>query len=231
MAKTVVITGANRGLGLNLAGAYAAGGYEVIGGCRRPDEATKLASLGATVLPLDMADPESIAAFSKAVGRPVDLLFNSAGIDARNVGAEEGARGPLDITAEQIDAVFRVNVTGPIMLVQGLAGSLRAAKGTVINVSSQVGSFDVGKTVGRDVAYNSSKSALNMVTLKQAAAFANDGVTVIALHPGWLRTEMGGSSADLDPAEAAATIVSTVSALTPSQSGQFLRWDGTTHPW
>jgi NAD(P)-dependent dehydrogenase (short-subunit alcohol dehydrogenase family) len=231
MAKTVVITGANRGLGLCLAGVYAGQGFDVIGGCRRPDEATKLASLGATVLPLDMADMDSVAAFSKTVGRPVDVLFNCAGIDARNVGAEDGARGPLVVTADQVDAVFRVNVTGPIMLVQGLAESLRSAKGTVVNISSQVGSMDVGQRVGRDVAYNASKAALNMVTIKQAAAFADDGVTVISMHPGWLRTEMGGSSADLDPTEAAATILSTVSALTPSQSGQFLRWDGTVHPW
>jgi NAD(P)-dependent dehydrogenase (short-subunit alcohol dehydrogenase family) len=230
--KTVVITGANRGLGLCLAGVYAGRGDVVIGGCRRPADATKLASIGAEVLAVDMSDPASIASFSAAIGsRPVDVLINCAGIDARNVGAEDTERGPLVVTAEQFEAVMRVNVTGPVMLVQGLADSLRAAKGTVINISSQVGSLEVGQKIGRDVAYNSSKAALNMVTIKQAQALQEDGVTVIAMHPGWLRTDMGGSSADLDPAETATQIVATIASLTAGQTGHFLRWDGTTHPW
>jgi NAD(P)-dependent dehydrogenase (short-subunit alcohol dehydrogenase family) len=126
---------------------------------------------------------------------------------------------------------MRVNVTGPYRLVQALAPNLRAASGKVVNVSSQIASFEVAQKMGRDVSYAASKTALNMVTLKQSQALKDHGVAVVCLHPGWLRTDMGGSSADLDPADAAAKIVSTIDALTMAQTGQFLRWDGTVHPW
>jgi NAD(P)-dependent dehydrogenase (short-subunit alcohol dehydrogenase family) len=229
---TVVITGANRGLGLALARHYRAGGATVIAGCRNPSAATDLAAIDAEVHPLDTSSPESIAAFVAAVGdRPIDVLFNNAGIDARAVGATEAARSALELTAAQFTDVMNVNVLGPMLMVQGLAANLRAAAGKVVNVSSQVGSIEVAKRIGKDAAYTTSKAALNMLTLKQSQVLGPDGVTVIALHPGWLRSEMGGASADLDPADAATSIASVVEHLTTEQSGTFLRWDGTAHPW
>jgi NAD(P)-dependent dehydrogenase (short-subunit alcohol dehydrogenase family) len=231
-AGTVVITGANRGLGLALARHYRTAGATVIAGCRNPSAAPELASTGAEVHPLDTSSPESIASFAAAVGdRPVDVLFNNAGIDARAVGATEAARSALELTAEQFQAVMAVNVLGPMLTVQGLAANLRAASGKVVNVSSQVGSIEVAKRIGKDAAYTTSKAALNMLTLKQSQVLSPDGVAVIALHPGWLRSEMGGASADLDPADAATSIASVVEHLTTEQSGSFLRWDGTVHPW
>lgn len=229
---TVVITGANRGLGLELARAYRAGGAEVIGGCRNPSAATELGATGAEVIALDTGSGTSIAAFAAAVGdRPVDLLFNNAGIDARAVGAAEASRGPLDITEDQFRAVHDVNVLGPLLMVRALAGNLRAATGKVVNVSSQVGSIEIAHRIGSDVAYTTSKAALNMLSLKQSQAFRADGVCVIALHPGWLRSDMGGPRADLEPATAAASIASVVDHITLEQSGSFLRWDGSVHPW
>ena len=228
----VIITGANRGLGLALTQRYAGSGAHVIAGCRRPAQATELTATGAEVHPLDMSSAESIEAFAAAVGdRPVDVLVNNAGIDAREMGADDGARGALAVTREQFLGVFDVNVVGPLQLVQLLASNVRAANGTVANISSQVGSFEVAKRIGRDVAYASSKTALNMVTLKQAQAFRDDGVTVICLHPGWVRTSMGGPSADVDPADAAAGVARVIDAATLDDSGSFLRWDGSVHPW
>jgi NAD(P)-dependent dehydrogenase (short-subunit alcohol dehydrogenase family) len=229
---TVVITGANRGLGLALARQHLAHGATVIGGCRNPAAATNLTEAGAEALQLDTGSGESIAAFAKAIGdRPVDLLYNNAGIDARAVGADDGARGALDITEAQFRSVMDVNVLGPMLMVQSLAANLQATGGKIVNVSSQVGSIEVAQKIGRDVSYNSSKAALNMLTLKQSQVLRPLGVTVIAIHPGWVRSDMGGSGADLDPAESAAGIVKLVEGLSLDRTGSFFQWDGSIHPW
>ena len=232
MMKNVVVTGANRGLGLSLARAYVANGHRVFGGCRSPESADALRSLGAEALPFDAADFASIDAFGEAIGdRRVDIVINCAGVDARAFGATDTNRSALTISAEHFEAVMRVNVTGPLLLVERLSENLRASKGTVVNISSQIGSLAIAHKMSRDVSYAASKAALNMVTAKQAQAFADDGVIVITMHPGWLRTDMGGTSADLDPDDAAQQILATIERLTHDQSGQFLRWDGTVHPW
>lgn len=229
---TVVITGANRGLGLALAKHYLATGATVIGGCRNPDAANDLAAAGAEVHQLDTGSGASIAAFGAAVGdRPVDVLFNNAGIDATAVGADDGARGALDLTEAQFRSVIDVNLLGPLLMVQALADNLRAATGKVINVSSQVGSFDVAQRIGRDASYASSKAALNMLSVKQSQVLQPDGVSVIALHPGWVRSDMGGPRATLDPADAASSIAVVVDGLTIDRTGSFLQWDGSVHPW
>jgi NAD(P)-dependent dehydrogenase (short-subunit alcohol dehydrogenase family) len=230
--STVLITGANRGLGLELARAYRSAGHAVIGACRAPDKASDLKATGAELCALDMSDMGSITSLAASLkGRSIDVLYNSAGVDTRAFGATDATRTALTITPEDFESVMRVNVTGPMALVQAMTPALQAAKGTVVNISSQIGSMEVAKKMGRDVAYATSKAALNMVTLKQSQALVDDGVTVIALHPGWLRTEMGGSSADLEPAEAAIQIMANIGALTIADTGRFIRWDGTTHPW
>ena len=176
MSKTIVITGAGRGLGLELARVYRAHGHAVIGGCRNPSHAHELVACGAEVHALDTADEASITAFADAVGsRNIDVLYNSAGVDARAFGADDTNRGALTVGAEHFEAVMRVNVTGPLLLVQGLSASLRSARGTVVNISSQIGSIEIAQKMGRDIAYATSKAALNMVTLKQSQALAADG--------------------------------------------------------
>lgn len=229
---TVVVTGANRGLGLALAQAYRAAGHTVIGGCRTPGAALELRAAGAEVFMLDMSDLASVRSFASQIdGRPIDLLYNSAGVDTRAFGAVDETRGALTISPTDFESVMRVNVTGPLALVQTLAKGLCSVHGKVVNISSQIGSMEVAQRIGRDVAYAVSKAAMNMMTLKQSQAFANDGVTVIALHPGWLRTDMGGSEADLETSDAAFQIVETVGTLTIADTGRFLRWDGSIHPW
>jgi len=227
-----VITGANRGLGLALAQQYTKRGAEVIGGCRNPASAGELEDAGAEVQPLDTGNSESIAAFAKTIGdRPIDVLFNNAGIDARAVGAEDGQRGALDLTEEQFRAVLDVNTLGPWLMMKALADNLIAAEGTIVNVSSQVGSIEVAHTIGRDISYTTSKAALNMITLKESQVLHAFGVTVISLHPGWVRSDMGGPTATLDPDVAAASIADLVDGLTLDNTGSFFQWDGSIHPW
>jgi NAD(P)-dependent dehydrogenase (short-subunit alcohol dehydrogenase family) len=230
--STVVITGANRGVGLALSRLYTQRGDHVIAACRTPSAAADLHATGAEVVALDVGEPASIESFAAVVGdRPVDVLINNAGIDARAVGASDALRGALDLTVDEFQAVMNVNVVGPLLMVQGLAANLRAARGKVVNISSQVGSIAVAEKIGKDAAYTTSKAALNMLTVKQSQVLSPDGVAVIAMHPGWVRSEMGGPTADLDPAESASSIVAVIDGLTVNQTGSFLRWDGSVHPW
>jgi NAD(P)-dependent dehydrogenase (short-subunit alcohol dehydrogenase family) len=233
MTQTIVLTGANRGLGLELARAFAGRGDTVIGGCRNPAAATDLAAVTPHVHAVDMGSEVSIDAFVAAIGdRPVDVLINNAGIDARNLGAADDER---DVLAQPVDhflGEITVNTVGPLLLVRGLLRNLRATSNPrIVNVSSQVGSMEVGAKVGRDLGYSVSKAALNMVTVKLGMRLRDEGVTAIALHPGYLKTDMGGAAAAMEPADAAAAIATLVDGLTIDDTGTFKRWDGTTHPW
>ena len=230
---TVVITGANRGIGLALVRAYRGADATVIAGCRTPAAATDLAATGAEVHAVDLGDAGSLAEFAAAVGeRPVDLLINNAGLDARAFGVADGDRDVLTLDPAVFRDVMQVNAVGPMVLTRALVPNLRAATAaTVVMVSSQVGSMVVAQRLGRDVSYTASKAALNMITVKFAQILRPEGITVVALHPGFVRTDMGGPSADLDPADAAAAIRTTVAALTLEQTGSFVRWDGSEHPW
>ena len=230
--STVVITGANRGLGLELARAFAGRGDTVIAGCRDPNSATELRAVTPAVLAVDTGDSASIDEFVAAIGdSAVDVLINNAGI-ARNPAAGDDERDVLAQPVEHFIGQMQVNAVGPMLLVRGLLPHLRrSSNGRVINVSSQVGSMEVAKTIGRDVGYAASKAALNMITVKLAARLSDDGIIVVALHPGYLRTAMGGPGAAMEADDAARQIADLVGSLTPEQTGQFLRWDGTIHPW
>lgn len=232
--RTVVITGAGRGLGLGLAGRIAAGGDRVIGTARRPEAAPELAAVADRVIALDVADDDSIAAAATALADldHIDVLINNAGIDARAVGAEADARGPLDLSREHFLAVVDVNAAGPLLVVRALLPQLQAATGAlVLNVSSQLGAMTFGHRGGRDIAYNASKSALNMVTVRTATELEAHGVALVAIHPGWVQTGMGGGSASLTVDESTQAMVDTLDGLTLADSGRFIRWDGTTHDW
>jgi len=202
-------------------------------GCRRPAQATDLRGLTDRVLELDTGSERSIAAFASAIGdAPIDVLYNNAGLDARAFGVPDDERDVLQLSGEHFLGEMRVNALGPMLVVRALLGGLRAATlPRIVNVSSQVGSMEVGRTVGRDVGYTASKAALNMITLKLASRLRDDGIVAISLHPGFLRTDMNPGQGDMDATEAATAIADLVGRLTLEQSGSFLRWDGTAHPW
>lgn len=236
----VLVTGANRGLGLELAKTWIAAGHEVWGSARTADPAAFLALGPAGAITLDLGDEASIIAGFDALASQVDhldLLVNCAGIDARAFGVED-PRGPFDVSAEYCNEVVRINATGPMLVTREALPLLRAGARSeassgpiVLNVSSQLGSMEVAATKGRDASYCVSKAALNMWSVKAAAALRPEGIAVVMLHPGWVSTDMGGSAADLTPAESATSIVASVGALTFDDTGRFINWDGSDHPW
>ena len=222
-----LVTGVARGLGAALATTLADRGLTVVGTGRGevPDEVTSACE---RIVRLDLADRSSIAAATdelNAVGEPIALLVNNAGLDGRAVGGGEHDRGPLDIDPDVFMRQIEVNALGPLLLSRGLVDLLRAADSPrIVNVSSQLGHPEVVLRAGRDVGYNASKAALT--TTSATLARELPGVTVVAVHPGWVRTDMGGPEAALGVDESARRLVDAMLTLRPEQSGAFLDVDG-----
>jgi NAD(P)-dependent dehydrogenase (short-subunit alcohol dehydrogenase family) len=234
MSELVVITGANRGLGLELARVYAGRGDAVVAGCRNPGAAIELDQLTDDIHALDVASEESIERFATAIGdSPVDVLVNNAGIDGRALGVPDDHRDVLQLDGVDFLAEIRVNALGPMLLSRHLLAPLRrSANARIVNVSSTVGSMEVAASVGRDVGYVTSKAALNMITVKLAQRLREDGIVAVAVHPGVLKTALASPRLEAeDPAVGAAELVALIDRLTLAQSGSFLRRDGSIHPW
>jgi NAD(P)-dependent dehydrogenase (short-subunit alcohol dehydrogenase family) len=239
--RRVVVTGANRGLGLEMTRQLLAAGDEVVATAREPKQADELNKLAATssgrgtVVRLDVADPDAVSAAALHIGErfdAVDLLVNNAGIWSASGEPERVSAGALaDLRAEPVLEVLRVNAVAPILVTQALAPLLALARSSVVvNLSSGLGSIE-GATARGNVAYGMSKAALNMLTRHLAAELAGQGTVVVAISPGWVATDMGGSQAALEPAESVHGILNVVDALTPAQSGTFLDHAGVTLPW
>ena len=239
--RRVVVTGANRGLGLEFVRQFAARGDDVVAGVRQPKTADALNKLAAksagrvTVVHLDVGDPDDIAAAALHVGErfdEVDLLINNAGIWTAPDEPDRASSGPLaDLRPDAVLEVLRINAVAPILVTQALAPCLAAAgQGVVVNLSSGLGSIANARARG-NVAYGMSKAALNMLTRHLAAELAGQGTIVVAMSPGWVATDMGGPSAALTPAESVQGILHVVGALTPARSGMFLDHTGATLPW
>jgi NAD(P)-dependent dehydrogenase (short-subunit alcohol dehydrogenase family) len=227
----VLITGANRGIGLELAKQYAREGDTVFAFCRQPEEADALNELAhasggrMSVHTMDVADEESIWAAAKAIGgQPVDILINNAGIR----GGEKQGLEDTGNTADWIEA-FRVMTIGPLRVVQAFLGNLRKAENPkVMTVTSQLGASTW--PMGGSYAYGSAKAAVNRVM--GALALDLQGQVIVALiHPGWVRTDMGGAKADIAPEESAAGIRKVIAGLTKADTGKFYKWNGGIHPW
>ena len=177
-----MITGAGRGLGLGLAHHFAPTD-RVIGTARRPDAAPDLAALAEQTLALDVASDDSIAALAAGAEQigPIDILINNAGINALAVRGQPGGaggrgRGVLDTDRADFLGQVDVNAAGPLLVTQALLPQLEAGGGAlVVNISSQLGSMEVGAQMGQDLGYNASKAALNMVTVRAAAELGDRG--------------------------------------------------------
>ena len=224
-ARTVLITGANRGIGLELARQYTAAGWRVIGTARKPESAQELIALGADVIQLDVTDPSSTERLSREVGaRPVDLLINNAGIL------------PMMPTLDGIDMddyqrVMEVNALGPVRVTRAVLSKLRAGRlKVIVNISSNLGSI-AGNTNGGFYGYRESKAALNMFTKSLAAELGPEGFTCIVLHPGWVRTDMGGPSAPTTVQESVLGIRRVIDGLSGSENGTFWSFVGEQLPW
>ena len=231
--QRILITGANRGLGLEFATQLLARGAHVVATCRDPGKANALNHLAGEhpgrlhVLPLDVEKPQTIAELAREtalVFDGLDLLVNNAGVLVP--GERFGGIEP-----EALEHTFRVDTVGPVLTTQTFADLLR--RGTspkVANVSSQLGSIGNAASFGTP-SYSISKAALNMATVQLARALEPDNIPVIALHPGWAQTDMGGPQAQVTPTEAVAGMLREIDALTPATSGRFRDWQGRTLPW
>lgn len=231
MSKHCIVTGANRGIGLEFVRQLLARGDRVVAGCRHPGKATALNALAGHypghlhVLPLDVAAEKSRAEFARElplVCPQIDVLINNAGV------LHQGERfGHL--SEANLEDTFRINTAAPLLLTQTLAPQL-AAGARVANISSQLGSLENTRVFGTP-SYNISKAALNMATRLSAWALAERGIVCVALHPGWVQTDMGGEGAQIAPADSVAGLLRTVDALTPADNGGFRDWNGNTVPW
>jgi NAD(P)-dependent dehydrogenase (short-subunit alcohol dehydrogenase family) len=226
----ILITGANRGIGLALARQYARDGDTVFACCRVPHSADALNALAhssdgrVTVHEMDVADENSIRAAARSIGdRPVDILINNAGIS----GGEDQRIDEVN-TTKWIDA-FKVMAIGPFRVIQAFLVNLQKADNPkVMTITSQIGATTW--PMGGSYVYASAKAAVNRVMIAMARDLS-DQVTVGLIHPGWVRTDMGGSNADLSVEESAAGIRSVVASITRADSGKFYKWNGDIHPW
>lgn len=232
--KTILVTGANRGLGLELAKQYLEAGNRVYATCRDVGAAAGLRSLAdsfpetAVVCPLavdDMDTVEALGTFLKAKQVEIDLLINNAG-----VGGDAFYGEP---TVESMMMIYRVNTVGPLMVTRALYPCMKKGAGAiVVNMSSLLGSLEHKFILEKGgYGYSASKAALNMVTRQMALDYKADGVAAIALSPGWVRTDMGGEDAVLSPEEAMAGLTSKIETVTLEETGTFWHYDGTQLPW
>ena len=234
MTRRIIVTGAGRGIGLGIAKQLIAEGHEVWGTARHPENATELNDAGAAgVLTLDIGDTDSIKAFGVDLATQVDsidTLINNAGMTSVDLGVDRRAQGPLQTTKEVVMRQIEVNAVGPMLVTQAVRPLLdNGIDPVVLNVSSQLGSMVVGAQMPFDVGYNSSKSVMNMVTVMSATA--DPAVTYVAIHPGWVQSDMGGPKAAISVDESAQGIVSTLNTVSPTDTGRFIKIDGDDHPW
>jgi NAD(P)-dependent dehydrogenase (short-subunit alcohol dehydrogenase family) len=218
----IVITGANRGIGLELARQYAAEGHEVIRAMRGADRADPLFG---TALALDVTDDVSVETFAAGLGDvPVDLLIANAGV----IGPEQQSSTDMDF--DGFAATLDANVLGPLRVIQALLPNLRAAPNAKVAViSSKMGSM--AQTASNSVAYRASKAGVNKVVQCLAADLAGEGIAVVSLHPGWVRTDMGGQGADIAVTDSAAGIRTVLAALDVGNTGRFVAYDGEVLDW
>ncbi len=232
--QRVLVTGANRGLGLAFARHYAGRGERVFAACRVPSGARELAALAREhpgsvhVLAFDVTRREAIDAGVEAIEADgdgsLDVLVNNAGLSPR------GERFDT-IEAQDMRSVLAVNTVAPLIVAQRCYRLLqRASRPRIVNISSSMGSL-AKKDYGRHYSYASSKAGLNMVTRALAADLADAGIIVASLHPGWVRTDLGGSHAPLAPEESVSAMAGVIDRLETADSGGFFTREGEHYPW
>jgi len=218
---TLLITGANRGIGKSLVDAYLADDWTVIAACRDP----QTAPAGTQAIALEIGDAASVDALVKSLdGMPIDVLWNNAGIYVdKDKSLDENSYADWELS-------FRVNTVGPVRLASSLRSNVAASgRKTMAFTTSNMGS--IANNNGGAYLYRSSKSALNMAVNCLTKELAPSGVKTVLLHPGWVITEMGGDGADIDTATSAGGMKKVVDTLSHSQSGIFVNYDGKPLPW
>ena len=230
--RSALITGANRGLGLEFTTQLLDAGWQVTACCRAPQQAQELHALAARhagrieVQALAVDDAVALADLRARLGalRHLDLLINNAGVLVS--GERLG-----NVRSDDLARSFAINASAPLLLTQALAPLLEHAHAAkVLCISSQLGSIAQASTF-RTVSYAMSKAALGMAARRLAAELGPRGITVLVMHPGWVRTDMGGASAPLLPQAAVTGMLAVLARATPAQGGHFYAYDGTELPW
>tara|TARA_R110002072_G_scaffold12295_3_gene53562 strand:+ start:316 stop:999 length:684 start_codon:yes stop_codon:yes gene_type:complete len=224
----ILITGANRGIGLELVRQYHAQGHTVYAACRAPGKADALKAIeGVHLVEVSVGDDKSVAAMAKQLdGVAIDILINNAGTG----GPERDQQTALKMDFDGWAETMNINTIAPVRVMHALMPNLRAANTSkVVNITSQLGSLDLDFPMG--YAYCSSKAALNKFMKMAAIEMVKDNIFVSLLHPGWVQTDMGGAEADITPAESAAGIIQCTENLNAETTGQFLKWNGEAHAW
>jgi len=224
---TVMITGANRGLGLEFARQYANDGWSVIATCRKPEDATELGAIdGVTVYPLNVTNFKAVQALADQLqGTAIDVLINNAGV----YGPKGASLHELDF--DVWEQVLRINTLGPLCVAQCFAGHVAASeKKCIATLSSKMGSM-ADNTSGGSYLYRSSKAAVNAVMKSLAHDLAGDGVMSVLLHPGWVRTDMGGPGGLIDAEQSVDGMRRVIGDARMSNSGHFYAFDGAEIPW
>jgi len=230
-SPSILITGANRGIGLEMTAQFAADGWQVIACCRNPQAADDLRDLGerhagVEIHALEVTDYARMASLAEELdGRAIDVLLSNAGI----YGPKGVAFGAVD--ADEWREVLEVNTIAPLMLAQAFVEQVAASERKLIAViSSKVGSIaDNGS--GGSYLYRSSKTAVNQVVKSLSIDLAGRGISAISLHPGWVKTQMGGANAEIGTDQSVAGLKEILQSAGLAHSGQFLDYDGSTIPW
>ncbi len=223
--STVLIVGASRGIGLEFVRQYSADGNRVIATHRTPEAGATLRGLGAKPAVLDMLDEGGVIEFGeKMAHEKIDIVVINAGV-AGPRGSALRSPGGLDF-----DAVMHTNVRAPMQLIPALAPTLIAARGKLAVVSSRMGSVSL-MTSTASWLYRSSKAALNAALKAASLELGSQGVVCIAFHPGWVRTDMGGGSADIDVHTSVAGMRRVLAAANDSSNGKFISYSGEHLSW
>jgi NAD(P)-dependent dehydrogenase (short-subunit alcohol dehydrogenase family) len=228
---TILITGANRGIGLEFARQYVRDGATIIACCREPAKAKELKSLSdgsggkVRIMALDVAKADSIAALARDLkGTPIDIVINNAGIS----GPKQ--QGSDKIEPEGWLETFRINTVGPMLVAQALRENLlKGREKKLVAITSMMGSTE--NHGGGMYAYRSSKAALNNAMRGLAREWAQEGIVVGILHPGWVRTDMGGKNAAVVPEDSVSGLRRQIANLNPQASGRYVDYTGATLAW
>jgi NAD(P)-dependent dehydrogenase (short-subunit alcohol dehydrogenase family) len=222
---SILITGAGRGLGLEFTRQYAAAGWSVVAGVRNPSHATELADLNVETVALDMADAESILQAAESLrGRSFDVLLNNAGVygESQQFG---------HIGMDEWERVMLVNAIAPLKMAEAFLPHLLAGqKKLMVFLTSKMGSISDNSSGGAYI-YRSSKAALNAAVKSLSIDLGPRGVTTLLLHPGWVKTDMGGPNAMIAAVESIAGMRQQIEQMEPGQALKFLDYAGTSLPW
>jgi NAD(P)-dependent dehydrogenase (short-subunit alcohol dehydrogenase family) len=233
---TVLITGTNRGLGLELTRQYIDKGWSVIAANRTSSQSLE-AYKGSQQFRehlLDLVDDKALEKLAADIeDKSIDVLINNAGTMGRRNFASHGLKAGEFGTFDRREwhQVFDINVCTPMRLAELFVDQVAASKnGRIVTISSMVGSMELN-TIGSMYAYRASKAGVNAIMTSMAVNLASRGITAIAMHPGFVRTEMGGAMAEIEPEESAEGMIRVIDGLTTQDSGKFLGWDGNILPW